>query len=474
MLAECILAFARETGALRRGDTFVVGVSGGVDSVALLHALRAVSATLGIALHVAHLNHGLRGLAAEQDAEFVAALAREWGLAATVRQVDVSTRAAERHLSLEAAARVERYRFFGDVVSDVGAAAVVVGHTADDQVETVLLHFLRGAGLAGLRGIMPVHRLLIAGPTADRALAVYRPLLEASRDEVELYAARHSLRYRADATNADATFTRNRVRHELLPLLKSFNPNVDQGIIRMAQLLGDDYRCLAQLADREWPTLARVGRGDVGLSLERLRELPVSIARLSVRGAYAALTGGTIDLAAEHVEQVLALALSGRTGASAELPGGVVAVRSYREVRIGLGLPAVDPLPRDGVPLRVPGTTVVGDWAVDVEVRGTRCDRSTKHSLHVDLDLEKAGTEIALRRRAHGDKMRPLGMQGSKKLQDIMVDAKVPRWERDAVPVLVSPTQILWVAGLVVCDGAAPDANTRRYLCLQLHKKGAM
>ncbi|MHB9092636.1 MAG: tRNA lysidine(34) synthetase TilS, partial [Chloroflexota bacterium] len=441
MLQQRILAFARETGTLRRGDTYVVGVSGGVDSVALLHALRAASSELGIALHVAHLNHGLRGEAAEQDADFVAGLACEWGLSATVQRADVSAYAAEHGLSLEAASRQARYGFFAEVVDVLRAHAVVAGHTADDQAETVLLHLLRGTGLAGLRGMRPTQHLRVGANGAGRPLNVCRPLLGTSRAEVEAYAAQHSLAHREDSSNGDVTFTRNRIRHELLPLLETYNPGARQGIMRMAQLLDDDYQCLTQLAEMAWSDVARLQHGGVSLSLEGLRSVPVAVARLVVREAYAVVAGGLADLTAEHVEQSLSLALRGRTGALLDLPGGVVALRGYGEVLIARGLPAAESLPREGVPLRVPGATVVGTWEVRAELRETPCGRQPADPPHVDLDFDRVGARLLLRRRARGDKMRPVGLKGSKKLQDIMVDAKVPRWERDAVPVLASPAQ---------------------------------
>ncbi len=482
MLEERVREFARATGTLRPGETYAVGVSGGVDSLALLYALRAAAPALGISLHVAHLDHGLRGAAAAADAQFVADLARDWGLPATVAAADVGRYARERRLGSEEAARECRYAFFADVVRRLGAAGVVVGHTADDQVETVLLHFLRGSGLAGLRGMAPVQELSVSDPSRWRtpaaglagerwSLRVLRPLLGTTRAEVLAYAERHALTYRVDASNEDVALTRNRIRGELLPLLESYNVAFRAAVLRMARLLADDYAFLAQAAAAVWGSVAETEPGAVRLNLAALLTLAPALRRLIIRRAFAWLVGDTADLAATHVEQVEALAERGRTGGGVDLPAGVRAARTYGALLLCVREPAARALPAQGVPLRVPGvTSVEPGWQVEADVRAGICAEADDPR-HADFDLDRLDGEVVVRRRRPGDRLRPVGLGGSKKVQDILVDRKVPRWERDAVPVVAGGGRVLWLVGHAVDEQARASTASRRVLHLRFSRR---
>jgi len=485
MLLDKIQAFVRATGALRGGETYVVGVSGGVDSVSLLHALLALAPLLGISLHVAHLDHGLRGEEAAADARFVADLARAWDLPATVAKADVPRYRRERGVSTEVAARAVRYAFFADLVRRLGASAVVVAHNADDQVETVLLHVLRGSGLAGLRGMAVVQQLAVAGAsrwaelwsadaTEVTTLTVLRPVLTASRAEVEAYAAAHGLTYRRDPSNEDRSYVRNRVRHELLPLLETYNSAVRQALGRMARLVADDYAYLQRAADEAWPRVAREEAGAVALALPAFQALDPALRRLVVRRAVAALVGEVADFTAAHAEEVLTLAEGGRTGAAVDLPAGLRARRAYGEVVLAGQEAAPPPLSDEGVPLQVPGDTLVspGDWRVSARVQTGPCAGEADR-WHADFDLDSVGANVVVRRRRPGDRLRPVGLHGSKKVQDILVDRKVPRAERDAVPVVASAAHLLWVVGHAVDERGRASAGSKRVLCLRFRKEGA-
>lgn len=480
-LVRAVERFFARTGTVRRGDTLLVGVSGGVDSVSLLHALRALAPDLGVNLHVAHLDHRLRGAESAADAAFVSELAHEWNLPVTVEAVDVAAFAAERRLSLETAARFVRYSFFADAARRLGAAAVVVGHNADDQVETLLLHLIRGTGLAGLRGMRPVQRLTAGAlgrgesfsDGGQRDLLVLRPLLDVPRAEIVAYAERHALSYRRDSTNEDRTYLRNRIRHELVPLLETYNPSFKTLARRAAGLLAEDYAYLGAAAEEAWERGASVEEGTVSLDLASLLAEMPAIRNLLVREAYARLVGDTTDLSAVHVSDVLALAEEGRTGAALALPGGVRAVRTYGALLIANALPEREALPVEGVRLNVPGLTVVepGSLSVEATVAEQRCAGQGDRQSHVDLDLDRIEGDLLVRRRAPGDRLRPLGLGGSKKVQDILVDAKVPRWERDAVPVVTAGHRVIWLAGHAVDASVRVRDDTKRVLCLRVHRE---
>jgi len=241
-----------------RGSTVVVGVSGGADSVGLLHALIALAPEYDLRLHVAHLDHQLRGAAARADADFVRELARRWNLPHTIESRDVRTFARDQHLSLEEAARQVRYTFLIEAALAQGSQTIAVAHHADDQAESVLMHFLRGSGLAGLRGMRPKTRLADFGfQTVDvkrrsADLQLIRPLLDVPRAAIEAYCAQHNLSFRIDATNADTTYFRNRLRHELLPLLATYNPAIKAILRRTAEVVQGDYELLEAHRNFAW------------------------------------------------------------------------------------------------------------------------------------------------------------------------------------------------------------------------------
>ena len=287
-------------GLLVPGDGIVVGVSGGPDSLCLLHVLHyRLREEYRLQLHVAHLHHGARGADADADSEFVAALAAEWGLPVTVEKQDVPALARAHGLAFEEAARRVRYAFLARVAGELGAHKIAVGHNGDDQAETVLMHFLRGAGPAGLRGMLPLtpladYRLLepFTSHTLHPASCIIRPLLEVPRSEIERYCADHGLTPRFDCSNLDTTYFRNRLRHELLPLLETYNPNVRTRLCHTAAVIADDYELLTQLREQAWAKVV-VNCSSSGEEREAAvifdragwRALPVALQRATLRQA---------------------------------------------------------------------------------------------------------------------------------------------------------------------------------------------
>ena len=234
---------------LSPGDRVVVAVSGGQDSLCLLHVLKLLASEMRFGLHVAHLNHGLRGADSDADAAFVRQTALEWGIAATVETAAVLTYRKEHHLSLEDAARRLRYAFLQRVAAEVGAAAIATGHTADDQVETIIMHWLRGAGPGGLRGMLPVQAL--AG-----GIRLIRPLLDVTRAETGGYCRENGLAARHDLSNDDSAIQRNYVRHSVLPALDKVTPAARANILRTARILADEDAYMQQQVDLAWQALA--------------------------------------------------------------------------------------------------------------------------------------------------------------------------------------------------------------------------
>jgi tRNA(Ile)-lysidine synthase len=344
------------------GQTVVVGVSGGADSLCLLHILFTLRCDLGIHLHVAHLDHGLRGEAAAADARFVAQSAAGLGLPATVEARDVAAYQRLHRLPMEEAARETRYSFLLEVARRAGAAAVATGHTADDNVETLVLHWLRGAGLAGMRG-MPIVRELrgfanhqrgrdgtpVRAP-AQAPIMLVRPLLQIARAQTEAYCREHGLAFRVDETNEDVHVTRNRIRRQLLPDLEGYNPGLRATLLRSARAATDDFDYLSSQTLSAWPSVVADSQdGTTGLSLNRgaFRGLPPALRRSLLRRALEHLWGGWQDFGWVHVESLRLAVAQGRVGTVVDLPHGLALTVGYESAVLA-------PLAQTGATLALP------------------------------------------------------------------------------------------------------------------------
>jgi len=348
-LESRVLSFVQRHKLIPRGETVVVGVSGGADSVCLLHLLAGWQQKLGIKLHVAHLDHQLRGAESEADARYVVSLAGSLGVPVTAGRRDVSAYRDERDCSLEEAARELRYDFLATVAGDAGARRVAVGHTRDDQVETILLHILRGAGTAGLRGIKPCSPLTggISSRHSEGAqrpknlpspspLLTIRPLLELSREETLRYCQRHRLKPRRDSSNLSPAFLRNRLRLQLLPLLREYNPAIDRALLRLAEIADADVSFIEQQAQEVWSEVAREEGGVIRLEKKKVASLPLALQRQVIRLAIARVWGDTRDIEANHIEAVRGLVTAPR-GKSAPLPYPLICRSEYNEITIARG-----------------------------------------------------------------------------------------------------------------------------------------
>jgi tRNA(Ile)-lysidine synthase len=296
----------------------------------LLHVCQKLAARLELSLIVAHLNHQLRP-AAQADEDFVRELAKRWQLPIFVEAQNVSRFAQENKHSLEEAARYCRYDFLGRVAAETAAHKVAVGHNADDQVETVLMHFLRGAGLTGLRGMLPGVALshLNSGQTVT-APHLIRPLLETSRSDIEGYCQRHQLSPRQDDSNLDPTYFRNRLRHELIPYLETYNPNIRQVLQRTAKVVAAEVETLDGLVDQVWPGVIKDSSAEsLVFAIEVWLALPLALKRATLRRASYTLQKHLRDLSFDHIERAITLIERRQSGRQATLPQGLRLIVSY-------------------------------------------------------------------------------------------------------------------------------------------------
>lgn len=430
---------------LSPGERVVVAVSGGPDSAALLHVLHTLAPQYKLGLHVLHLHHGLRGADADADAAFVQELAARLGWPCTVRYADVGAVARSRRTSIQDAARQARYAALDELQHSLPAERVALGHQRDDQAETVLLRLIRGSGPQGLAGIPPVRN------------GVYiRPLIEVRRTAIEDYCRQVGLQPRRDRSNQSRRYWRSRVRHQLLPLLeREYNDNIVDILARTAAVLRDEDAWLASQAAAVLDQVASDAAQGICLDRSALLDQPTPVARRLVRLAAARLLPPGQELGFVAVERVLEQAATTRATAELHLPGGLQAIFAAGAVHI-----CRRPGPARSAPalpyyrLQVPGVTTAPatGWRFETVVEPAAA-ATTDHGagdddrLSVAFDLDSLPGPLAVRCRRPGDRFYPQGMQGSKKLQDWLVDAKVPRAERDRVPLLVAGDALLWVVG---------------------------
>jgi tRNA(Ile)-lysidine synthase len=421
------------TGSAR--PTLVAGLSGGADSVSLLHALHSLAGDDGFRLVAAHLDHGLRADSA-RDAAFCRRLCRALGVPLHVARADVRARAAREGGGIEEAARLERHAFLEAIRAREGGAWIVLAHTRDDQAETVLLRLLRGSGSAGL------------GAMRARAGRILRPMLRVSRQDVLDHLAAHGLAWREDPSNADPAFLRNRIRHELIPYLESrFNPALREALARTASVLAEEAELLATIAAAVG---LRTTEGAAILPREAVARAPRAVARIAVRNAVRA-AGGLRGVALDHVDGIIDLAARPAvSGRRLPLPGAREAAIHFDEIRIGPAAPAAPPF---DAALDVPGRAPLPDgrWVVARSLR-----RPGPRAIGVP-----AGP-LTVRTRRPGDRVRSAGREMS--LKRFLMDRRVPAADRDRLPVVASGRTVVWVFGQDV-DGA-PGA--RRHVRLSV------
>ena len=444
MIPERVRKTLEESQAIADATKLIVAVSGGCDSIALLHILNSLRDALGVELHVASLNHGIRGAAGQGDLEFVAGVAANWDLPHSLERVDVPLLARNWDMGVEAAARRARYEFLARVAQQQSCRCVVTGHHALDQAETILMNIVRGSGMRGLGGMR-----LVSPLPAQPQFRLIRPLLSTTRTELEQYCSEHNLPYRQDETNWDTSYGRNFMRRRVVPKLERLNPDVTGALNRLAEAATTDEEyitlqldALAKSAMRSWDDGCRISKS-------QFFDSHAALQRRLLRRAFEQLAKDGQALTHELTLDLVAFCQTAQTGASRDIGAALELVVDYTEIRLqrkGCGEPRLDyrlvPIDTDRL-LRASGRLDLAGLYIIVGANAGGCDQDS-------LLLLPADCVLRLRTRRPGDRFKPKGMGGrSRKLKDWMIDRKIPRRLRDRIPLLCANDSIV-----AICLGA--------------------
>jgi len=458
-LRDIFKDYAMKHNLLRLCDRLLVAVSGGPDSVSLLHLLCEFKNEWDLHLEVAHLQHGIRGDAAQQDAMFVERLAEELKLPFHMREVDLPRlRSAAGRGNLEALARAERYRFFAELVASRKLSKVATAHTQDDQAETVLMWFLRGAGLRGLGGMAPLQQIHIPSEKSS-SLTVVRPLLDISKTDVLHYLSTRSIAYCTDQTNQDRTYLRNWIRLELLPKIRvRAGDGVSARVSQQAGLVRDEDALLHTLTLQTYGSVFADGELLRSALLKQPKALQRRILRYWIEQARGHLRG--IDFI--HIEALLHLIDKGPAQGKLSIPGGWEFVCEYDRLRLGKTSRGAHRVCysyelKIGTPLRI--REAGSELYVEVLSAVARFPTDLTEAL---FDASCLTEPLLVRNFRQGDRFKPLGVPGHKKLKDLFIEHKIPLSIRATLPLLVMGQEILWIPGYGRSEIALVRERTER------------
>ncbi|MDI6784935.1 MAG: tRNA lysidine(34) synthetase TilS, partial [bacterium] len=457
----------KKNNLFQNGDKVVVAVSGGPDSVALLYLLYELRKEYRFKLYIAHLNHQFRGKEADADARFVRTLAKKLKLPCFIKSVNVPALAKKGKKSPEEMAREIRYAFLREIGAKKNATKIALGHTADDQVETMLMWLLRGAGVEGLTG-MPIKRPENAEGRGTRdegrknlecrchlSVSIIRPLLETTREEILNYLKENKFQFQQDATNLQPIYLRNRIRNQLIPLLeKEYNPNIKETLLRTAAILRDELDYFDSAAKMLLSCLWNRERTDCfTLKLSEFRQLDRAILRHIIRQAIQQICGTLSGFGFEHIAAILELAKTGTDGLMLHLPHQLTIRIENDNLCFELGK-LKQKTTEFSYSISVPGITSIDNLGLQIQSEIIKPpSRTAKLRLNRNdqslLDADLVALPLTIRNWQPGDFFIPLGMKGKKKLHDFFIDEKIPRSDRDKIPLLAASNgDILWVVGL--------------------------
>ena len=450
---EALVRRALERNHLTGNNTkLIIAVSGGPNSVSLLHCLWKLSQQLNLSLHAAHLNHMLRGIEAEKDSQFVIQLCRTLRIPYTIGKIDVEEYRTNRLISsIEEAARESRYQFLSEVARKLNYPLIAAGHTANDQTETILMHILRGSGLTGLSGMKEYTNQITR--EFPEGLALLRPLLRIRHQETLDYCEQNLLSYRTDSTNMSNDYTRNKIRNTLIPTLSSFNPQLHNAVNQLGAIAAESIHYLDAVAQDTFHKISKSNQFSVTLPVQQLIQIHSAVRHLMFQLAIRAFTGDSRLVPREKILQIDKVLL-GPPNSSFQLSKSVM-VQSDGNI-LSIHQPNQpdnsDNISYSETIIGIPGKLCCGGGTLISTIATPPIEIKTDNRQIAYFDKERIGSILVLRYWKPGDRFQPMEMKHTKKLQDFFVDMKVPQHLRSEIPLVSSEKGILWVVGYRTSD----------------------
>lgn len=445
-------------------DKVLVALSGGPDSICLLHILYMLKDELNIKLGAIHINHMLRGDEALQDEKYVSDICSKLGIDCYIKRIDISRVSNENNVSLEMAGREERYKAFEEVKKEHGYSKIAVAHNANDQAETILMRMMRGTGLEGLVGIRSV-----------REGGIIRPILCLNRDEIEFYCDENNLMPRIDKSNLERVYSRNKVRLDILPYMKeNFNEDIIDTLNRMSLLLSKDNEYIEEQANKSYEKYCQLNKDKLTIKSELFETEKEAIITRVIKRAFKEISNSHQNFEMKHIYDVIDIYHKG-TGKSINLTNNIVAENTYGNVIFKKKKEIKKQQTKNEVLVEksiIPTCVDFKDYEVKMEILEKEKQIEFSNNALIKLfDYDKIEEGIVIRNRKDGDKMKPLGIKGTKKLKDIFINLKVPREERDIIPLVCFDEEIAWVVGYKVSESFKITKNTKRILKICFNRK---
>lgn len=462
IMIEKILMEIKKNKLINSGDNVLAAVSGGPDSMALLDVLNKIKKELNFSLAAAHLNHMFRGEEAEGDAKLVEEFCRNQGIPVTVEAINVNEYIKLTGLSPQVAAREVRYDFLNRTASREGCNKIALAHHGDDQIETILMNFLRGAGTKGLKGIDMTNRQYI------------RPFLFIRRLEIEEYCQRNNISWRLDSSNLKDIYLRNKIRHKLIPFLEQeFNPNLVEVLSQTANIIKDENAYIEVETKGVFNSLVVFEsftdvKKCLSFNNKSFTSLAMAVKRRLIIEIWTVLTGDNRDLDYRHIEKVIEFIQAGPSNGYINLPRGIYVIKEYDNIKLSNIIEEKSSAAFYMV-MDVPGKIYIEELNITFEGRilSGKPNLMMK-SNEIVIDLDKVSLPLIIRNRLPGDKVKLLGMQGSRKLKDLLIDLKIVKDKRSAIPLVFDQKGMIWVGGIRQCTGYEIDEKTSRYLKLSI------
>jgi tRNA(Ile)-lysidine synthase len=455
-----VLKTIKKNGIIKRGDSIVVGVSGGPDSVCLLHILSDLKKDLNLKLVAVHINHMLRGSESNRDEDFVKKLCEDLNIEFKSMRIDINKISKEKGISLEEAGREERYKNFGIIADSIGADKIAVAHNKNDQAETVLMNIIRGAGFDGLKGLDYIRGRII------------RPLLDIERSEIDAYILEKKIDTVTDSSNFETIYARNKIRLEVIPNIdKLFGSNLVKSIDRMNRLIKDDIDFIDSKAKKSYfNAVLKKENEEVELLLGKMKRMHIALKRRVIRKAICEVRGNVKGIESVHIESVLDMINGGRVGSRVDLPG-IKIRRTYESIRFYKTQTQPDSFDFEAN-INMPGSTELGDGKHLIEAKLISDYKVSDYkwlnarALTQFFDYDKVCEGINIRKRKEGDIFKPINSNGTKKLKEYFIDKKIPREMRDNIPLIAKEREIIWIIGYKISDKFKVTENTKRVLKL--------